>query len=232
MDRRYYPWPQIRDLVASDDDWETLRASHGFPRITGLIPEVDLAIFLSLYRPPDDDPPWTWGYTPIGGRLHEAKYDRSTSGAARAEARLTLRSLLADYVAEHLLLRNVAVAALPSSDPNAPDANDLPEFLVEGLRQTHRIVQFERIAVPLKRQKELTDSDDPIANQRGTLRANFTNVTDLLIVDDLVESGGSFQEAARAAREVGVNRVFALGITKTWKGCRGLPREWVEPNHE
>ena len=73
-----------------------------------------------------------------------------------------------------------------------------------------------------KEQKNLTESDDPDVNQRGTMSASVTGDPSLVVVvDDLMRHGSTIREASRALREAGVLQTASVTLVKNRTGTRG-----------
>ena len=197
-----------------------LLESHRTPVVTAIDTDCDLSVCLDFYQhPPGDDPDGEWEPTALGDLVYAAKYRPGGRDARTAVPECGRR--VVSYVDSHPVLRQLSgVAAVPGSGGTTSRL----------LGQTAKAVS-EALDVPVvelrrnqttKEQKNLTASDDPDANQRGTMSASVTGDPRLVVVvDDLMRHGSTIREASRALREVGALRTASVTLVKNRTGTRG-----------
>ena len=215
------PWSERGEVFtltgASVADVQELLRAHTAPTVT-VMTEADLSVCLGFYSDPPTET-HSRKQTPTGELLNRAKYKDSKSAADRL-----IRSAVA-YVRKHPVLRRAErVVALPSSTAAGPARrNTLPRKLVSALEETFGMqdAQLERVTPRDTKQKNLPDGADRTAHQRGTMAVREPGPGSVLIVDDVMGYGDSMNEAVRAVREAGFEKVFSLCLAKNLTGTTG-----------
>jgi predicted amidophosphoribosyltransferase len=111
------------------------------------------------------------------------------------------------------------VGALPS---NPDKAFDLPQALANlvsedtGIPFLHGALFKKRRTAQMKHCPSIADKLDNIADSVG-VQADEVAGKNLILIDDILESGATLEETARALYQGGAKRIFGLVATKTLK---------------
>jgi predicted amidophosphoribosyltransferase len=181
---------------------------------------------MKLTRPPDGvDEAWVldWHFAPPGSRavdgdgrtcagqlLYRAKYQGDRQCAA-ALANLTcnaLRCVPASALARHWSW----MVTLPRSDDNQLALSALQHAAMEslGVGPTDDLLTWQR---PVPKMKNV-DPDDRARVIASALVSVAPLGGTVVVVDDIIDTGATMSEAARALREAGATRVVAIAATK------------------
>ncbi len=165
----------------------------------------------------------------IGNSVYIAKYLYNVSESEDAFKRIGSRVI--KFVKRHPRYRRAtAVAFAPSSDPSK--TRSLPRSLANIVAKRFGkllVSPIRRTAIPPQKNYEEAESDKSRAQvQHGTIRINQdVRGANIIVVDDLYESGATMEEVARVMRAEGVDEVLGLAITKNAKFTQGMNlRSW------
>ena len=160
--------------------------------------------------------------TALGDLIHLAKsYDLNADGAGSLPVAGLVAEQMIEFVQRHPLYRHSdgLVAVLPSNPEKAFDlpltmANQVSEdtgipFLGSALFKKRRTAQMKHCL-------SMGDKLDNIVDSLGA-RANEIAGRNLILIDDILESGTTLAETARALYQGGANRICGLIATKTLK---------------
>ena len=195
-----------------------LLESHRAPVVTAIDAGCDISMCLDFYAHPiDGEPGQDWERTAIGELVYEAKYRPGTRGSRAAVLECGHR--VVSYIESHPVLRTLTgVAAMPGWHIGI--TSRLLTQTAKAVSEAFgvRVVELERTGTA-KPQKDLGSSDDPDANQRGTMSASILSEPDLIVVvDDLMAHGSTVREASRALREAGALRIASVTLAKDRTG--------------
>jgi predicted amidophosphoribosyltransferase len=157
--------------------------------------------------------------TPIGQMVREAKpYDTGWNAGSKEKAG-KLAEMLSDFIRVHpTYLRAPLVAAVPPSNPNK--AFELPTFLVEqiavatGKEIVTASIRKVRTTQPMKNFATLAEK---VSNIKDAFQADRAKLAEkeVILIDDIYQTGTSINEVARSLRSSGVRRALGLTMTKT-----------------
>jgi hypothetical protein len=157
--------------------------------------------------------------TPIAQLVREAKpYDTGWNPGSKEKA-TKLAALLTDFIRIHPTYSRVPfVAAVPASNPNKPF--DLPTFLVEQIAAAtgkEVVTASIRKTRPTQPMKSFATLADKAANIKNVFHVEPARVAgkEIILIDDIYQTGTSINEVTGALRAVGVRQVFGLTLTKT-----------------
>lgn len=151
----------------------------------------------------------------LGSLVNEAKYN--TSRAPREK----LGNAVIEFILAHPRYSSSnVIASIPPHE--AATKSSLPGRIVTQVAEALGLTRVEiKRAKETPPQKEITDDDRAvgvrkrIANQKNSMRVDEDlSGLSIIVIDDLYGSGGSMQEAARAARAAGATQVLGLSLTK------------------
>jgi hypothetical protein len=157
--------------------------------------------------------------TPIAQMVREAKPYDSGWNAGSKEKAVKLATMLTDFIRIHPTFARVPlVAAVPASNPNKPF--DLPTFLVEliAAETGKEIVSASiRKTRPTQPMKSFAAMVDKAANIKDAFQVDPARIAgnEIILIDDIYQTGTSINEVTRALRSAGVRHVFGLALTKT-----------------
>ena len=206
----------VRDRTALEGCLALLRDRF----IIDLAPELEQCYALGPYSFFTDD--GNRFSAPYGKLVHGAKY-RGDSAAVTTRSVEVLSEELARFVRHHLRLRTVAVVTAPPKMNGA--IRNIP-------LEWARSVAQELGAMPVEAQKTrstgqqknlqgLGDEQEVAEGVAGSMSVNGPVEGDVLIIDDVLGSGGTLRELARAFKNAGAQRVYGLCVAKDAKFTRG-----------
>ena len=217
------PWPTHGEsftlTAVSEEDVRELLRAHEAPAVT-VMTEANLSVCLDFYS---HSPGGTQRLerADIGALIYRAKYAKPKSEAAAAQI---IQAAVA-YVKKHPALRRAKhVAAVPSSTvAGSALPNTLPAKLQAALSAALDMqdIHLTRVRARSTKQKDLPAGPERTAHQQNTLVVPQPGTGSVLIVDDMLEYGDSMNEAVRAVREVGFQKVFSLCLAKNRTGTTG-----------
>jgi predicted amidophosphoribosyltransferase len=158
--------------------------------------------------------------TALGDLVHLAKsYDLNPDSAGSLPAAGLIAEQMVEFVRRHPLYRHSEgiVAALPS---NPEKAFDLPHELAKLVSEDTSIPFLDAALVKKRRTAQmkccpvLADKLDNITDSVG-VREGGAAGKNLILIDDILESGATIQETAQALSRAGARRICGLVATKT-----------------
>ena len=155
-----------------------------------------------------------------GDQVNRAKYRRES----RSTDRLNL--LIDDFIEHHLALRTLnSVLSAPKSDVSTPDLAGSWVANIVDSRGWARVtaVKTRSTGRPQKARQDNELEEDLLNRIAGSI--SVTGVEQgsrVLVVDDIIGSGGTIKEIGRALRESGASEVYALSVAKDAKFTRGV----------
>ena len=165
----------------------------------------------------------------IGNLVYKAKYSYNISESEDAAQQIS--SKIIRFVERHpRYRRSTAIGHAPSSNPSR--TRTLPRTIASIVAKHFRkplISPIRQTAIPPQKNYGEADSDKSRAEvQHGTIRINQdVRGANIVVVDDLYESGSTMEEVARVMRAEGADEVLGLAITKNAKFTQGMDlRSW------
>lgn len=158
--------------------------------------------------------------TTLGNLVHRAKsYSLDPDSAGSLPAAGLIAEQMIEFIIRHPLYRQSdgLVAALPS---NPDKAFDLPKMLAQliskdlGLPFFSQALYKKRRTAQMKHCLSMADKLDNIADSVGVGESHVAG-RHLILIDDILESGATLRETARALSQGGANCVVGLVATKT-----------------
>ncbi len=159
--------------------------------------------------------------TPIGQLVREAKpYDRVWNPGNRQKAD-ELAQMMAEFIQHHPTYRRATlVASVPPS--NVEKDFDLPAFLAERVAQTtgktlaNGYIRKVRHTKPMKECHTVQEKIDNLKDAFAIEATNFSG-KDVILIDDIYQSGFSINEVGRVLHAAGTGLVLGLVATKTFQ---------------
>ncbi|GED96454.1 hypothetical protein nbrc107697_04930 [Gordonia crocea] len=172
-------------------------------------PNLVCRFALDWYTAPDDDrPSEEWERTETGGLVYRLKYGDHGPGE-RAEARTELaRRLAAAITANPLLAQAKSVIAVPGHRADGSSQGEMVAREVAAMLTGVGLVTVTSSPRPERKADTTVDLADTMSIP-GRIDGPC------VIVDDVVRSGQTFTEVARAARAAGASEVYAIAGAKT-----------------
>lgn len=177
---------------------------------------LDFVLALDWYKKPVDGVLATdWPNTETGELVYLGKYHYRADGDRQTEVGRLLMQKISAVIQGHPLLREVAaVLDVPGHDT---------ERVSFGSRMAATVARdFEVPKIRVKtRDKFRAEAKSLDPSERAKVLAGQFSITNdlksrtVLIVDDVFHSGASMGEVARAARDVGANRVLGICAVRT-----------------
>lgn len=192
------------------------------------------ALYLHILPHPTEDPYVPrWQRTRIGNLVNEAKSYGPTTGNKAAAMELSER--MEYWIIRHPRYRSAdVIISAPPGNPNK--AFDLPRFIATHLSKALEFhLEACKIVHAVQQQKSLPQD---IESLRSNVSGNFKIAVslrgkDVIVIDDIYQSGETLRELTRACREAGAKSVLSLAASKTAKFCNGLPPDgWYEVSME
>jgi ATP-dependent DNA helicase RecQ len=191
--------------------------------------ETDIADFLSRSHPRELRGPWAAGWAlDFHSRFSGADWSRSQAGELAYRYKYggqqalveTLADQLAALIADHPELSQMdAIVPVPPSSPREFDpVSALCDALARRMnRPAQRTLVKTRVTAP---QKEMRTLAQKRANVAGAfaVAAEFSRDLrgkQLLVLDDLYDSGATLEEVTRTLQRAGVTTIMALTLTRT-----------------
>jgi predicted amidophosphoribosyltransferase len=156
----------------------------------------------------------------VGNVVHSAKsYDRTSSPGSKSAASV-LAALMASFIHRHRSLASVDVlVAVPPS--NMEKTFDLPSHIVHEISRWTGIARATPGALTKVRQtrpvKGLSAPEKARAGLESAFEASpeLVGGRDVLLIDDIVESGITLTNVGRALERAGARQVYAMVATRT-----------------
>ncbi len=183
--------------------------------VAGLRPQIEQCYALGPYSLTKDD---NWLHGSYGMAVRRAKYHMDL------DAELWMQAELIQFARRHPVLRNVdAVAATPRRDESEVKLGErLASTVATGLGVD---LVRPRMVRPTEEQKgppESASETEMIERIRGSMIVDDTLANKrVLIVDDVLGSGGTMREIGRTLRAAGASSVLGLSVAKDAKFTRG-----------
>lgn len=177
------------------------KLKHTFPKV--FLDKIYYLDFYSIER---------FGKTKLGWLLLYAK--QSQNKKLIRELTKTIKGKMQKIIAKHKI---GAVGFIP---PTVKRQIQLMAELERNLQLSLPIINLHKIKTEvIVPQKTLSRLEERIENARETIFLAKTHVyKNVLLVDDAVGSGATLNETARKLKERGVEKVFGLAITGSFKG--------------
>ena len=120
---------------------------------------------------------------------------------------------------------------VPAPSSNQENTDNLPRAITVAVsRSLDRKLVVPRRVTSIPAQKDYDEEANGISRQelqRETTVIDERLRGEVIVIDDLYESGGTVAEVARACRSAGADGVLGLVITKTAKYTQGMRlEEW------
>ena len=192
------------------------------------------ALYIHTLPHPTQDPyEPNWQRTRIGNLVYTAKSYSPSTGSKPAAADLSER--MAYWIRRHPRYRSAdVIISAPAGNPCK--GFDLPASIVAELSQIFgfRIASCTIIGKILQQKTVPQDIDTLRSNVGDKFRVKENLLGEnVIVVDDIYQSGETLRELTRACREAGAKSVLSLAASKTAKFCNGLPpHEWLEVSME
>lgn len=195
--------------------------SYFILRWRDLEPEVPMK---ALYALSPHSLDFSSGYTRsyVGQCLREAKNYEGEPLQPNSDARLALACLAGLIGGTIVMAKHIDVlVSAPRSSTKSP--NDLPGFLVSAISRTVPTVETaasnslwkRRATVPAKGQQNAHEWSKHFRHAVEADPNDFVGKT-VLIVDDVIGTGITMFECARALNAAGARSIFGLALTKTF----------------
>jgi Phosphoribosyl transferase domain len=157
--------------------------------------------------------------TQMGQLVRDAKpYDMGWNAGSQSKAQ-ELAALMVEFIQSHPTYTQAdLILAVPPSNPNKPF--DLPTFLVETIVQSTSqtpattSIRKVRITRPMKECRTIQEKIDNIKDAFA-LDASIFQGKNVIIVDDIYQTGFSINELGRILQQAGAKLVLGLVATKT-----------------
>ena len=191
-----------------------------FCRTLCLETSLDECFALSWHSKPGK--PGKPALTALGDLIHLAKsYDLDADGAGSMPAAGLIAEQMIEFVRRHPLYRRSdgLLAVLPS---NPDKVFDLPQTLAIQVSEDTGIPFLDgtlfkkRRTAQMKLCPSMADKMDNVADSVG-VRTDEVGGKNLILIDDILESGATLEETARALYQGGAKRICGLIATKTLK---------------
>jgi hypothetical protein len=180
------------------------------------MPSVAGAIALDWYKQPlDEVDPYSWPNTEVGELVHRGKYRFQFHPRLRGRFGLEITSRMCLVIENHPGLRGADVVV------NVPGHDSSQVSFGSQLAATvARDTQKPFVKLKTKDPFRLAAKSAHVEQRAKAIRGQFSVPLSLdgqnaLIVDDVVHSGESIREAARAALAAGANLVYGLCAVRT-----------------
>ena len=158
-------------------------------------------------------------YSRWGQLVNRAKYQRDEGSS------IELAGALNGFIGQNPTFQKVnGIVSAPKGDKNTPD---LAGYWAKEIAFLRGWQQFdaERTKATDRPQKVRSDteSEEDLVNRvAGTIRVRgVTRRSNILVLDDIIGSGGTIREIGRALRESGASYVVGLSVAKDAKDTRG-----------
>lgn len=184
--------------------------------IVDLFPRLDHCYALGPYTLFQND---SGSRSQIGSLVHQAKY-QGDSGASE-----DLLNRLSEFIDAHpLLSESTAIIVPPNSEINPPSLTQ------DWASEISRDYGFRLLKARKLRQTDSQKSKLEGGEPEETVIAGIQNTmfveqmpqgSKVLILDDIIGSGGTMIELARALREANASKVYGLSAAKDAKFTRG-----------
>jgi len=213
-----FDWLLRLENAADRDKAEIESCLQVFCRTLCLETPLDECFALAWHSKPGK--PGKPALTALGDLVHLAKsYDLDADSAGSLPAAGLIAEQMIEFVRRHPLYRQSdgLAAVLPS---NPDKAFDLPQALAgqvsedTGIPFLNGALCKKRRTAQMKYCPSMADKLDNIADSVG-VRADGVAGQNLILIDDILESGATLEETARAMYQGGAKRICGLVATKT-----------------
>ena len=158
-------------------------------------------------------------YSRWGQLVNQAKYQRDVHSSAG------LLDALKHFIRQNETLEMVdCIVSAPKSDINTPDLAGSWAEQIAADRKWQRVIAYKNI-VPNRPQKVRSDTEteeDLVNRVSGTVRVEgVARGSNVLVLDDIIGSGGTIKEIGRALREAGAGSIAGLSVAKDARDTRG-----------
>ena len=182
--------------------------------VIDLNPEVDECYALGPYSVLDGE---KWETATFGDVMRKAKYGNDQRAAA------AMSEGLAGFAHRHPRLGAVATVTVPpKSDLSRPN---VPLHWAQSVAKAlgARTVDVQKVVAtaPQKDLQGLEEQEPVAARVANTMSVSAPIKGDVLIIDDMVRSGGTLKEVGRALKQAGAQRVYGLCVAKDAKFTNG-----------
>ena len=201
----------VRDVPSLVSFCEYLKSSI----IVQLTPKIDHCFALGLYSSFEG---YSRSRSEVGSLLHRAKYQRDQQSSD------DLLNRLLEFISSNpILLKCNAIAVPPKSDSSLPALpQNWARTVAKEMEWELAVCRKTRDTAP---QKELGDSqtEDEVAGRvSNSMESDPLSLNScVLVLDDTIGSGGTFNELSRVVRGVGAVKVFGLAAAKDAKFAKG-----------
>ena len=219
-DLRSFDWLLKLECAADREKAELESCLQVFKRTLCVETPLDECFALSWHSKPGR--PGKPALTALGDLVHLAKsYHLGADSAGSLPAAGLIAEQMVEFMRRHPLYRqsDALVAVLPS---NPDKAFDLPQALAAQISEDTGIPFLgdalfkKRRTAQMKYCPSMADKLDNIADSVG-VQADDVAGQNLILIDDILESGATLEETARALYQGGAKRICGLVATKTLK---------------
>ena len=181
------------------------------------------ALYVHMLPHPTDNPyDANWRRTRMGNLVNRAKSYSPTTGSKPKASELAERFVR--WIGQHPRYKSADIV-IPAPPGNLIKTFDLPLFIAVEVSNTFNMELRQSEKVISRQPQKAIVQDLTILQQNisGTIQVpgNLENC-DVVIIDDLYQSGATINELARSCRLAGASSVISLVATKTAKFCQGL----------
>ena len=185
--------------------------------IVDLSPEVDQCYSLGPYSVFDDDGGRSnslWGQP-----LYRAKYLRDVSSST------ALLDALKQFIQKNEMLEMVdCIVSAPKSDLSTPDLAGSWAEQIAVDRSWQRLTAYKTRAPnrPQKMRSDTETEEDLVNRVADSIKVEgVAQGSNVLVLDDIIGSGGTIKEIGRALRESGAAIIAGLSVAKDARDTRG-----------
>jgi hypothetical protein len=172
-------------------------------------PHLDCAIVLDWYKEVREDvDPMHWPNTPVGDLIYKGKYWKEDT-PVRKKARTDLVEALADVITKHPLYRDAgSIVTIPGSKGDRLSFGERLASTVAKEVGKPLITTQAGAHEPRKAGSVVHLEDCKMPRIEGAV----------IVLDDVIKSGGTMSAVAQVARDSGASKVFGLAAVKTRSG--------------
>ncbi len=159
------------------------------------------------------------GRTELGDLVYGAKTYTGKQGDRRCAQELAERAV--KWIGDHPTYRDASVVA---AAPSSTGVNDLPEMIAKRIISTYQMELCQINSTSIVQQKNPQggkNKDEDVLQGKFSVPNDLTS-HDVILIDDLYETGQTMVEGARALRQAGAKSVLTLAMSKTRRDVSGL----------